>query len=52
MSKIMTEFLDLFFFVRTSTLFILAKILFVCCFTSQINSYGHGRVVSSPNHTF
>ena len=28
---------------------------FVClfgCFTSQINSYGHGRTVSSPNHTF
>ena len=25
---------------------------FVCCFTSQVNSYGHGRRVSSPNHTF
>ena len=23
-----------------------------CCFTSQINSYGHGGTVSSPNHTF
>ena len=23
-----------------------------CCFTSQVNSYGHGRTVSSPNHTF
>ena len=28
---------------------------FVClfgCFTSQVNSYGHGGTVSSPNHTF
>ena len=23
-----------------------------CCFTSQVNSYGHGGAVSSPNHTF
>ena len=23
-----------------------------CCFTSQVNSYGHGGTVSSPNHTF
>ena len=23
-----------------------------CCFTSQVNSYGHGRTVSLPNHTF
>ena len=23
-----------------------------CCFTSQVNSYGHGRMASSPNHTF
>ena len=31
------------------------RILFVClfcCFTSQVNSYGHGGTVSSPNHTF
>ena len=27
--------------------------LFVCLhFTFQVNSYGHGRTVSSPNHTF
>ena len=29
--------------------------MFVClfaCFTSQVNSYGHGGTVSSPNHTF
>ena len=26
--------------------------LFVCCFTSQVNSYGHCGTVSSPNHTF
>ena len=23
-----------------------------CCFTSQVNSYGQGGMVSSPNHTF
>ena len=23
-----------------------------CSFTSQVNSYGHGGRVSSPNHTF
>ena len=23
-----------------------------CCFMSQVNSYGHGLTVSSPNHTF
>ena len=23
-----------------------------CCFTSQVNSYGHGGTVSSPSHTF
>ena len=31
------------------------RFLFVClfcCFTSQVNSYGHGGTVSSPNHTF
>ena len=31
------------------------KCLFVClfcCFTSQVNSYGHGGMVNSPNHTF
>ena len=26
--------------------------LFVCCFTSKVNSYGHGGMVSSPNHAF
>ena len=26
--------------------------LFVCCFTSKVNSYGHCGTVSSPNHTF
>ena len=24
----------------------------LCCFTSQVNSYGHCGMVSSPNHTF
>ena len=31
------------------------KGLFVCsfcCFMSEVNSYGHGGTVSSPNHTF
>ena len=23
-----------------------------CCFTSRVNSYGHGGSVSSANHTF
>ena len=23
-----------------------------CCFTSQVNSYGHCGTVSSPNHTY
>ena len=23
-----------------------------CCFTSQVNSYGHGGTVRSPNHNF
>ena len=23
-----------------------------CCFPSQVNSYGHGEMVSSPNHSF
>ena len=28
-------------------------VLFICCcFTSQVNSYGHGGMVSSPSHTF
>ena len=33
----------------------LLLVLFVClfcCFTSQVNSYGHCGTVSSPNHTF
>ena len=32
-----------------------AQLIFVClfcCFTSQVNSYGHCGTVSSPNHTF
>ena len=27
-------------------------IVLFCCFTSQVNSYGHCGTVSSPNHTF
>ena len=36
----------------TCELFYYVICLFVCCFTSQVNSYGHGGRVSSPNHTF
>ena len=31
---------------------ILAFVCLFCRFTSQLNSYGHGGTVSSPNHTF
>ena len=27
-------------------------LVWFCCFTSQVNSYGHCGSVSSPNHTF
>ena len=37
--------LDLYWFLKR--LFCL-----FCCFMSQVNSYGHGGTVSSPNHTF
>ena len=30
----------------------MSKLTFFCCFTSQVNSYGHGGMVSSPNRTF
>ena len=30
----------------------MSMIFFVCWFTSQVNSYGHGWTVSSPKHTF
>ena len=29
-----------------------AYLCLFCCFTSQVNSYGHGGTVSSPNYTF
>ena len=31
---------------------LMGSICLFCCFTSQVNSYGHDRMVSSPNHTF
>ena len=46
------------FFVRAgmfvpAAIFVLAGIFVFCCFTpSQVNIYGHGETVSSPNHTF
>ena len=33
-------------------LHILILVGWFCCFTSQVNSYGHCGTVSSPNHTF
>ena len=36
---------------QAQVMFCLFVCLF-CCFTSQVNSYGHGGTVSSPNHTF
>ena len=56
--KVATEKLLQFTEVSSIPLLIyicLASFLIVClfcCFTSQVNSYGHGRTVSSPNHTF
>ena len=47
--KSLNLILDLLFFLYNM------NILFVClfcCFTSQVNSYGHGGTVSSPNLTF
>ena len=38
-----------------AAIFVLAEIFvfcLFCCFTSQVNNYGHGETVSSPNHTF
>ena len=34
------------------TIIELMCICLFCCFTSQVNSYGHGGTVSSPDHTF
>ena len=31
---------------------LLVFVCLFCCFTSQVNSYGHGRTVSSLNHTY
>ena len=39
---------------RIDTLLVVCFFCFVllCCFTSQVNSYGHCGTVNSPNHTF
>ena len=37
-----------FMFTRIS---IVCFVCLFCCFTSQVNSYGHCGTVSSPNHT-
>ena len=31
--------------------FFFSFLFLFCCFTSQVNSYGHGGTVSSPNHS-
>ena len=36
----------------SDVVFCLQLLSLFCCFTSQVNSYGHGGTVSSPNHTF
>ena len=33
-------------------LYVVVFLFLFCCFTSQVNSYGHGGTVSWPNHTF
>ena len=38
--------------VLAAPLLALALVGWFCCFTSQVNSYGHCGTVSSPNHTF
>ena len=37
---------------EASTIFFGWLVGWFCCFTSQVNSYGHCGTVSSPNHTF
>ena len=42
-------------YVKFESVRVINEFLFVCLFcwfTSQVNSYGHGGTVSSPNHTF
>ena len=36
----------------TTLLIVWLCLCLFCCFTFQVNSYGHGGTVSSPNHTF
>ena len=42
-------YVENFFFLHVQ---IICFVCLFCCFTSQVNSYGHGGAVSSPNHTF
>ena len=45
----------MFYYRDQNTVKILTVSVFVClfcCFTSQVNSYGHGGTVISPNHVF
>ena len=46
-SNILVDDKNIHFVIMSFNLFCL-----FCCFTSQVNSYGHGGKVSSPNHTF
>ena len=38
--------------VRKKSPFLSILFVLFCCFTPQVNSFGHGGMVSSPNHTF
>ena len=46
--RILWNFVTLFSTMMSSSSFV----CLFCCFTSQVNSYGHCGTVSSPNHTF
>ena len=41
-----------FFKITNCVVFVCLFVCLFCCFMSQVNSYGHGGTVISPNHTF
>ena len=48
-TSMISFFVENFFFLHVQ---IICFVCLFCCFMSQVNSYGHGGAVSSPNHTF
>ena len=62
MDELRTLFCDAFKFFHQSLVLTRIKIMLAAteetvlclfrCFKSQVNSYGHGGTVSSPNHAF